>query len=340
MSEETIFDQNEVKEEMQGGEPMNNEETVLNERTNPSSKTPKGKKKKDYKTAGIAGAAGVAGAAIGVLTPVNVFPDALADGDGVSDDLEPEPAPSTSGHLQGHDMDVATGVDDSMSFSQAFAAARHEVGPGGLFVWHGNTYGTYYANEWNAMSPEDRDQYWADVHHTTSNLNEMEQETSDEEFVSDSDQLIDQELDDNQEGEGGLQQESVVSDDSLAEVDSVETHEDELLEEIELVEPLEEDFMEGVEPIDSVDDGQLEEVEEADFVDTLDVDVDEALLLEDVDENGLEDGLDEMLSPDEIESLDSDDGFVDETPDVDELASFEPDPNVTIDNNMNMTDFV
>jgi hypothetical protein len=67
-------------------------------------------------------------------------------------------------------MEVATSVNDSMNFSQAFAAARHEVGPGGLFVWHGHTYGTYYANEWNAMTPEEQNQYWADVHHTTSHI--------------------------------------------------------------------------------------------------------------------------------------------------------------------------
>jgi hypothetical protein len=41
-----------------------------------------------------------------------------------------------------------------MSFSEAFAAARHEVGAGGVFEWHGNVYGTYYANEWQGFSDE------------------------------------------------------------------------------------------------------------------------------------------------------------------------------------------
>lgn len=53
------------------------------------------------------------------------------------------------------DMDFAH-VTDRMSFSQAFAAARAEVGPGGAFVWRGGVYGTYTAEEWNAMSPADR----------------------------------------------------------------------------------------------------------------------------------------------------------------------------------------
>ncbi|MDE6553805.1 MAG: hypothetical protein K2K98_12740 [Muribaculaceae bacterium] len=57
------------------------------------------------------------------------------------------------------DIAVATGVNDDMSFNEAFAAARAEVGPGGAFEWHGNVYGTYYANEWNAMSPQERNEF-------------------------------------------------------------------------------------------------------------------------------------------------------------------------------------
>lgn len=41
---------------------------------------------------------------------------------------------------------------DDMSFGEAFAAARLQVGPGGVFVWHGHVYGTYTAEEWNSMS--------------------------------------------------------------------------------------------------------------------------------------------------------------------------------------------
>ncbi len=171
MNEETIYDQNEVKEEKQGNAPLSNDETVFDrQQDSKQDEAPKDKKKRDFKMAGIAGAAGVAGAVLGVLTPVNVFPIAPENGNEIGEIGEPEQAPTVSGHYQGHDMDVATGVNDSMSFSQAFAAARQEVGPGGLFVWHGNTYGTYYANEWNAMTPEDREQYWADVHHTTSHI--------------------------------------------------------------------------------------------------------------------------------------------------------------------------
>lgn len=69
-------------------------------------------------------------------------------------------------------VDIATSVSDDMSFSQAFAAARAEVGPGGAFEWHGNVYGTYTAEEWENMTPEERDEYnnhfsW-NQHHSTS----------------------------------------------------------------------------------------------------------------------------------------------------------------------------
>lgn len=52
-------------------------------------------------------------------------------------------------------LKVAT-VDDSMSFSQAFGAARAQVGAGGVFTWHGNIFNTYTADEWKAMSNEDK----------------------------------------------------------------------------------------------------------------------------------------------------------------------------------------
>ena len=53
-------------------------------------------------------------------------------------------------------LSVATSVNDEMSFNEAFAAARSEVGAGGAFEWRGNVYGTYYAEEWNSMSPAEK----------------------------------------------------------------------------------------------------------------------------------------------------------------------------------------
>ncbi len=38
-------------------------------------------------------------------------------------------------------------VTDDMSFSEAFASARAELGAGGVFEWNGQLYGTFYATE-------------------------------------------------------------------------------------------------------------------------------------------------------------------------------------------------
>lgn len=50
-------------------------------------------------------------------------------------------------------------VSDDMTFAEAFAAARAEVGPGGVFHWHGGIFNTYYAEEWNAMSDADKHEF-------------------------------------------------------------------------------------------------------------------------------------------------------------------------------------
>lgn len=72
-------------------------------------------------------------------------------------------------------IQVATSVNEDMSFGEAFAAARAEVGPGGCFEWHGNVYGTYTADEWNNMTAEQRAEYsdhfsWNHIDHTSSNV--------------------------------------------------------------------------------------------------------------------------------------------------------------------------
>ncbi len=65
---------------------------------------------------------------------------------------------AVSGHHV-HDM------GDHLSFGDAFAAARAEVGPGGVFYWHGGLYNTYTEAEWNAMSAEAKADFAHDVHH-------------------------------------------------------------------------------------------------------------------------------------------------------------------------------
>lgn len=72
-------------------------------------------------------------------------------------------------------VQVATSVNDDMSFGEAFAAARAETGPGGCFEWHGQVYGTYTAEEWNGMTAEQRAEWndhfsWNHFDHSSSNV--------------------------------------------------------------------------------------------------------------------------------------------------------------------------
>ena len=50
-------------------------------------------------------------------------------------------------------------VEGCKSFRDAFQAARAELGPGGIFRWHGNIYNTYTVEEWNAMSTEEKNHF-------------------------------------------------------------------------------------------------------------------------------------------------------------------------------------
>lgn len=69
-----------------------------------------------------------------------------------------EHEPETGEFMDKSNVLEAHSVNDDMSFKEAFDAARAEVGPGGAFVWHGNIYETYRADdpEWMEMSQEDR----------------------------------------------------------------------------------------------------------------------------------------------------------------------------------------
>ena len=61
------------------------------------------------------------------------------------------PEAGETSHTLENGLKVAA-VNDDLSFGEAFAQARAEVGPGGVFHWHGGIYNTYTAAEWNAMT--------------------------------------------------------------------------------------------------------------------------------------------------------------------------------------------
>lgn len=89
--------------------------------------------------------------------------DSMPDDEILEEEMTEEEKEYTStggaGHYADDEIEFATGINEDMSFAEAFSAARAEVGPGGAFVWHGNIYGTYTASEWNAMSPAEQAEY-------------------------------------------------------------------------------------------------------------------------------------------------------------------------------------
>ena len=84
----------------------------------------------------------------------------LYAGQVVTKELESEDSAGSDSdnHATDGKLEVAE-VEQRLSFGQAFAAARAEVGPGGVFFWHGGIYNTYTAEEWNAMTHEEKNEF-------------------------------------------------------------------------------------------------------------------------------------------------------------------------------------
>ena len=73
-------------------------------------------------------------------------------------------------------VETATGVNDEMSFGEAFSAARAEVGSGGVFEWNGKLYNTFTAEEWEAMSSEEKSDFQDRVYNNGNDVAELTSE--------------------------------------------------------------------------------------------------------------------------------------------------------------------
>lgn len=67
-------------------------------------------------------------------------------------------------------VETATEVNDEMSFGEAFSAARAEVGSGGVFEWNGKLYNTFTAEEWEAMSSEEKSDFQDRVYNNDNDV--------------------------------------------------------------------------------------------------------------------------------------------------------------------------
>ena len=54
-------------------------------------------------------------------------------------------------------------VDDGMTFGEAFAVSREQVGPGGVFEWRGAIFNTFYVEEWEDMNANEKAEFMQQV---------------------------------------------------------------------------------------------------------------------------------------------------------------------------------
>lgn len=137
---------------------MNNEETrIINDEPikteTPVNSTPK---KKSSKGKVVAAAAGgfVAGAGVGVAS--SVMASNIIEETPKVENQEEHPAPEPEDVILANDEGIRFAHIEADNFDDAFNQAREQVGPGGAFEYNGEIYGTYYADEWNKMSNEER----------------------------------------------------------------------------------------------------------------------------------------------------------------------------------------
>ncbi|MDE6560460.1 MAG: hypothetical protein K2K75_03670 [Muribaculaceae bacterium] len=67
------------------------------------------------------------------------------------------PAPEQA--ILANDEGIRYAHVEADNFNDAYAQARAQVGPGGVFEYNGKIYSTYTAEEWNEMSAEERAEY-------------------------------------------------------------------------------------------------------------------------------------------------------------------------------------
>ena len=137
-----------------------NEETIIEKR-------PKANGQQETKKEGSAWKQVTLGGVTGVLMGAGLLYAGQAVAQNVNNEEKPEETPEEktedvvapeqgeTSHTLENGLKVAS-VSDDLSFGEAFQQARAEVGPGGVFHWHGGIYNTYSADEWNAMSVDQK----------------------------------------------------------------------------------------------------------------------------------------------------------------------------------------
>lgn len=176
---------------------MDNEATRLIEdetiQKKESSKEVKAGSKKSRKTNTMAAGAGgfVAGVAVGVgatamagnVASVSLDPEIV---DEKYKEVKVEEAPTAEEQVEtpaegqailANDEGIRYAHVEADNFNDAYAQARAQVGPGGVFEYNGKIYSTYTKEEWNDMSATERNEYQARVFENAPELTTHPQST-------------------------------------------------------------------------------------------------------------------------------------------------------------------
>lgn len=173
MNEDTIFQKNAALNEetfLQNDSPLN-EETKIGDMESAEQAAQPEKPKSNSPSWAAIGIGGISAILMGggLAYAGSVYannhqstPEATPASDGGEDNPTSEPADTSLLPEEGIDVHIhhhfdstapLASIGNDMSFGEAFAAAREQVGPGGVFCWHGGVYNTFTAEEWNAMTP-------------------------------------------------------------------------------------------------------------------------------------------------------------------------------------------
>lgn len=130
---------------------------------------------KKGKTAAAAVGGFAAGAAVGVgataaahtqSQPLETAEEIVDKAEEIEENPEEVVAPEPEQAILANDEGIRYAHVDADNFNDAFAQARAQVGPGGVFEYNGKIYATYVAEEWNEMSAQERADFQSKVFET------------------------------------------------------------------------------------------------------------------------------------------------------------------------------
>lgn len=180
-------------------------------------------------------------------------------------------------------------VTDDMTFGEAFNAARADTDGAGFFNWRGNTYHTLNKEEWDALSDEEKQEFYdkikehadfdkGDFNKIDTDDDEDQNEDIDKDEDEDEDKDNDEDNDENDQDNNENIPDEISFDDIIFEDEDLDTNED--LEEFVTVDEIGDtvDIIEGLNDGEATEEAEgIEggvEYEDTDFENTSDSDID------------------------------------------------------------------